>query len=804
MFFSLKMFYGYVYMVAVADTSFKPFFFLTDADHQPELCKLCPLGFFLTSNSINSTTIEVADSFSISKMSGYNRQGNRSAPAKSDSRIEHTNVDSGTDWKPKAVKIDGSLDSASCSQNYKSSVTGGSLVKNVASDVKNYNLIRISFDDDGNSKKVKQFGDKIQNDDDDSGRLNRPVFDICPKRLSSVINLKAPFHVLNKEKRNQSKQSMKGQNIMILGPGMVLMKGYISSVDQINIVRTCRELGISDGGFYQPGYSSGRKLHLQMMCLGKNWDPESHMYTELRRFDKAKPPEIPESFHNMVEKAIQDSNEFIRGNIGSSDERKVIPFMSPDVCIVNFFTKTGRLGLHQDKDESETSLKKGLPVVLFSIGDSAEFLYGETRSIDEVDKVTLESGDVLIFGGKSRLIYHGVPSIVPDSAPTSLMEATNMRAGRLNLTFKIDSLNNLKMSGYSREVNHGKSDCIIKLTNVGSRIKWKPMSVKIGGSLDSASCSQNDKGTGESLVKDMNVGARINWKPKAVKIDGYLDSASCSQYDKSSVTGGSPLKNVASDVQNYNLIPISFDDDGNSKKVKQFGDKSQNDDDDNGRLNRPVFDICPKRVTSVIKVKAPLHVMNKEKRNQYKQSIKGQNIIILGPGMVLLKGYISSVDQINIVRTCRELGISDGGFYQPGYTGGTNLHLQMMCLGKNWDPESHMYTELRPFDKAKPPRIPEKFHEMVKKAIQDSNEFTWGNTGGLNEPDVIPSTSPDICIVNFYTESGRHGLHQNTIYDIFYREEYYDKKWLPCNLQRGDVVVICIALAAGYVVWLAG
>ncbi|KAI3683891.1 hypothetical protein L1987_84406 [Smallanthus sonchifolius] len=376
--------------------------------------------------------ISCSDSSNSLKMSGYNRQGNRSATGKSDNRIKHTNAGSRSDWKPNPSKNDRCLDSASGSQNNKSSV------KDAASDVKNIKPIPISLDDDGSSKKVKQLGDKSETDGDDNGRVNHPVFDICPKKVSSVIKLKAPLHVMNREKRNQSKQAMKGQNIIILGPGMVLMKGYISSVDQISIVKTCRELGISDGGFYQPGYSGGTKLHLQMMCLGKNWDPESQpAYTELRAFDKSKPPKIPEKFDEMVKKAIKDSNEFIRGNTGSSDEWKVFPCISPDICIVNFYTKSGRLGLHQDKDESDTSLKKGLPVVSFSIGDSAEFLYGETRSIDEADKVTLESGDVLIFGGKSRLIYHGVTSIVPDSAPTSLMEATDMRAGRLNLTFRV-------------------------------------------------------------------------------------------------------------------------------------------------------------------------------------------------------------------------------------------------------------------------------------------------------------------------------------------------------------------------------
>ncbi|XP_076956463.1 DNA N(6)-methyladenine demethylase ALKBH1C-like [Bidens hawaiensis] len=238
-------------------------------------------------------------------------------------------------------------------------------------------------------------------------------------------------------KRERRKQSMKGQNITVLRPGMVLMKGYISSADQISIVKTCRELGITDGGFYQPGYSSGTKLHLKMTCLGKNWDPETNMYSELRPFDNSKPPGIPKEFCDMVEKSIQVSNEYNRANVGGSNEGKAVPNMSPDICIVNFYSDTGRLGLHQDKDESEESIKKGLPVVSFSIGDSAEFKYGETRSEDEAEKVTLESGDVLIFGGKSRLVYHGVTSIIPDTAPILLKEATDMRSGRLNLTFRM-------------------------------------------------------------------------------------------------------------------------------------------------------------------------------------------------------------------------------------------------------------------------------------------------------------------------------------------------------------------------------
>lgn len=90
----------------------------------------------------------------------------------------------------------------------------------------------------------------------------------------------------------------------------------------------------------------------------------------------------------------------------------------------------------QDCDESAESLHNGLPVVSFSIGDSADFLYGDQRDVGKAEKILLESGDVLIFGGKSRLIFHGVTAIHPNTAPKHLLEETNILSGRLNLTFR--------------------------------------------------------------------------------------------------------------------------------------------------------------------------------------------------------------------------------------------------------------------------------------------------------------------------------------------------------------------------------
>lgn len=90
----------------------------------------------------------------------------------------------------------------------------------------------------------------------------------------------------------------------------------------------------------------------------------------------------------------------------------------------------------QDKDESSESLNRGLPVVSLSIGESAEFLYNDHRDMESAKKITLESGDVLIFGGKSRHIFHGVTAIIPRTAPMALLDETHMLPGRLNLTFR--------------------------------------------------------------------------------------------------------------------------------------------------------------------------------------------------------------------------------------------------------------------------------------------------------------------------------------------------------------------------------
>jgi alkylated DNA repair protein (DNA oxidative demethylase) len=89
------------------------------------------------------------------------------------------------------------------------------------------------------------------------------------------------------------------------------------------------------------------------------------------------------------------------------------------------------MGLHQDKDESPASLAARLPIVSFSLGDTARFLFGGLRRRDPIESIFLESGDAFVFGGAARLRYHGVARTMP-SLTTPLQIG-----GRVNLTFRV-------------------------------------------------------------------------------------------------------------------------------------------------------------------------------------------------------------------------------------------------------------------------------------------------------------------------------------------------------------------------------
>ncbi|HYN06740.1 MAG TPA: alpha-ketoglutarate-dependent dioxygenase AlkB [Vicinamibacterales bacterium] len=201
-----------------------------------------------------------------------------------------------------------------------------------------------------------------------------------------------------------------------LSPGAVYLEQYLPGDEQVHLATRCLELGEASAGFYTPVVRGRYPMSVRMLCLGRHWNASTYRYEEVRSDVDGQPvPALPAGFESLA-RAIAHAAGYP---------------MRPDICIVNWYRTGSRLGLHQDKDESEASLTSGAPVVSISLGDTAKFLFGGLRRGDPVETILLRSGDVFVFGGPARLNYHGVARILPNTAPVGLGFE-----GRLNLTFR--------------------------------------------------------------------------------------------------------------------------------------------------------------------------------------------------------------------------------------------------------------------------------------------------------------------------------------------------------------------------------
>ncbi len=106
-------------------------------------------------------------------------------------------------------------------------------------------------------------------------------------------------------------------------------------------------------------------------------------------------------------------------------DRAGFPAFEPDACLVNRYDPGARLTLHQDKDEHGFSS----PIVSVSLGLPAVFLFGGDRRADRPERVPLEHGDVVVWGGPARLRFHGVRAVEEGRHPA-------VGPYRVNLTFR--------------------------------------------------------------------------------------------------------------------------------------------------------------------------------------------------------------------------------------------------------------------------------------------------------------------------------------------------------------------------------
>jgi|CXWL01.1.fsa_nt_gi alkylated DNA repair protein (DNA oxidative demethylase) len=102
----------------------------------------------------------------------------------------------------------------------------------------------------------------------------------------------------------------------------------------------------------------------------------------------------------------------------------------PDACLVNIYAADGRLSLHRDYDEADFAW----PIVSLSFGNDADFQLGGPARSGPTTTFTLNSGDVFVLAGLSRLRYHGVKRIHPGTSP--ITHNALPEGGRINLTLR--------------------------------------------------------------------------------------------------------------------------------------------------------------------------------------------------------------------------------------------------------------------------------------------------------------------------------------------------------------------------------
>jgi alkylated DNA repair protein (DNA oxidative demethylase) len=178
-----------------------------------------------------------------------------------------------------------------------------------------------------------------------------------------------------------------------LDPGAVLLGGFalaeasalIADIAAVAAQAPFRHL-------ITPG---GRRMSVAMTnCGALGWTSDAHGY----RYATHDPvtrhpwPAMPGRFAALARAAA---------------ERAGYDGFAPDVCLINRYEPGARLSLHQDRDEGDMAA----PIVSVSLGLSADFLWGGPARSDRPRRIALHHGDVVVWGGRSRLVFHGVDPV---------------------------------------------------------------------------------------------------------------------------------------------------------------------------------------------------------------------------------------------------------------------------------------------------------------------------------------------------------------------------------------------------------
>lgn len=194
-----------------------------------------------------------------------------------------------------------------------------------------------------------------------------------------------------------------------LGPGAFVLRGYASA--NLAELQSDIDAVIAQAPLRHWLTPGGKRMSVAMTNCGEvGWisDRMGYRYGTHDPLSRREWPAMPKSFVTLAHDAAQSAG---------------YDNFEPDACLINRYSLDARLTLHQDRDEREL----GAPIVSVSLGLPAVFLWGGLQRSDRTRKVRLEPGDVVVWGGPSRLAYHGIASVEG---------SFDADAVRFNLTFR--------------------------------------------------------------------------------------------------------------------------------------------------------------------------------------------------------------------------------------------------------------------------------------------------------------------------------------------------------------------------------
>jgi DNA oxidative demethylase len=171
---------------------------------------------------------------------------------------------------------------------------------------------------------------------------------------------------------------------------------------------------------------SGGVMSVRTVCLGWHWIP--YRYSRTVDDGGGSPVrEFPAWLGELAKSAVRDAY----GDPAAAEAYQ------PDIALINYYDDNAKMGLHQDRDERSLA-----PVVSLSLGAACLFRFGNTRTRTRPwTDVELRSGDLFVFGGPSRLAFHGVPNGLANPQPPDAIGAEiGLEVGRLNITIRESGL----------------------------------------------------------------------------------------------------------------------------------------------------------------------------------------------------------------------------------------------------------------------------------------------------------------------------------------------------------------------------